>query len=156
MQLGFRIQVGIICPLGQPTRQRHHYMQIEECTELKNSDFFFIPSTTGLFYKFLVKTQVHGNRNAPSERMFKPIMPRKVSLNESPWEIQLEKKATTTYLSPVVDPFVCVYLLVVSSSSSRLVFLYLSSVVSRLEDLTTNTNPKSHEFSTIFLRGKFL
>ena len=76
-------------------------------------------------------TQVHGNRNAPSERMFKPIMPRKVSPNESPWEIQLKKKATTTYLSPVVDPFVCVYLLVVSSSSSRLVYLYLSSVAQK-------------------------
>ena len=93
---------------------------------------YFIPSTPGLFYKFLVKTQVHGNRNAPSERMFKPIMPRKVSPNESPWEIQLEKKATTTYLSPVVDPFVCVYLLVVSSSSSRLVFLYLASVAQKI------------------------
>ena len=80
-----------------------------------------------------VKTQVHRNRNAPSERMFKPIMPRKVSPNESPWEIQLKKKATTTYLSPVVDPFVCVYLLVVSSSSSRLVFLYLSSVAQKIQ-----------------------
>ena len=64
--------------------------------------------------------------------MFKPIMPRKVSPNESPWEIQLKKKATTTYLSPVVDPFVCVYLLVVSSSPSRLAFLYLSSVAQKI------------------------
>ena len=80
---------------------------------------------------FSFSTQVQGNRNTPSERMFKPIMPRKVSPNESPWEIQLKKKATTTYLSPVVDPFVCVYLLVVSSSSSRLVYLYLSSVAQK-------------------------